>query len=189
MRTRILKTAETLYLSGGSKALSMRNVARELGVTATALYRHYRNKDELLDALAERGYAVFARHLRRPVRGPDRFLGVTGHYLDFALQHPRLYELIFLEPRREVRRFPNDFAAHASESFDVLHGIVRDEIQPSRPALENSLEIALTIWAHLHGLVMLYRAGRFGSGKAGFRSICLRSMDRLRRGLLAEQPA
>lgn len=180
-RDRIVTAAERLYLTGGLHAVTMRKVAHQLGISATALYRHVRNRDALIDALAERGFGVFIGYLRRRARG-DPLRVLWDNYLAFALDHPRLYALIFVEHRRRPRRFPDDFAAHASASFDVLHDVVREEMRRGRLASDNSLEVALGLWAHIHGLVSLHQAGRF-SDERSFRRVYFRAIDRHLDGL------
>jgi len=178
---RIIAHAERLYLAGGFGAVTMRSVAVKVGITATALYRHFSDRDDLIDALAERGFALFVKYLTKRRRG-DPLRTIWNNYLDFALDHPRVYALIFLEQRRRPRRYPDDFARHASESFDVLHDVVRREMQAGRLADDNSLEVALGFWAQVHGLVVLQLAGRF-SDVPTFRRVSGRALDRVLNGL------
>ena len=166
----------------------MRKVAQAVGLTAPAIYRHFEDKGALLEAVAESAFEVFERYLSRMGAGktPRRRIEIAGDcYVDFALEQPRLFELAFLLPRRKVRRFPRDFAAHRSRTGDMLREQVEQCIRTGVFRRGNSLEMALTIWAHAHGLVVMYRAGRFGPGAASFRPLYRRSLQRLLRGLAA----
>src|SRR5262245_25435761 len=116
-RVRILSAARALCDEGGVDTLSMRRIAGAVGITAPALYRHFHDKDHLLDAIAEAGFELLDRQLAtvRRARTPEgRIRGLLDRYLDFALIEPRLFEVMFLLPRRGARRFPRDFAAGRS---------------------------------------------------------------------------
>jgi AcrR family transcriptional regulator len=102
-RDAILDAAWAIYVREGRAGLSMRQVAARVEVSATALYRHFAGKDALIEAVAERGFALFAGelqrgpHARRP--GP-RVLEVLDRYRDFAFRQPELFRLMFDAPPR-----------------------------------------------------------------------------------------
>ena len=181
-RARILSAAARQHLHGGAHGLSMRGVADEVGVTATAIYRHFRDKDALLDAIVESGFASLLACLTQRSRTP-RVLEVMDRFLDFALEQPRLYDLMFLRQREAVRVFPGDFAAHKSATFDLLRDAIEREMAAGALRRDQSLEVALTVWSAGHGLVSMYTLGRFGTDRTRFRQIFRRSMRRLYRGL------
>jgi AcrR family transcriptional regulator len=182
-RDRILRAAQGLYRAEGIGALSMRRVADGVGISATAVYRHFHAKSDLIDALAERSLATFTECLKRADGRTRRLIEVPRNYVDFALQRPKEFELIFLERRRHVTRYPDDLAAHTSQSFDVLHSVVAQEMTQRRLRKDRSLEVALEIWAVVHGLVMLYRGGRFRRDPAAFQALCRRAVLRLINGI------
>src|SRR5262252_4824373 len=128
-RRRIGTAAKKLYARHGAEGVSMRRVASALGVTATSIYRHYKDKEALVESIAEAGFTVLGQYFRsaRAVHG-SRVLGVAKRYLDFALSEPRFYEVMFLRPRTSVRTFPDDFAGHRSATFDILRAEVEREM-------------------------------------------------------------
>ena len=160
----------------------MRGIASSLGVTATAIYRHYRDKSELLDAIVEAGFTSLMTALQKRKKNPS-VLEIIDNFFDFALEQPRLYELMFLRQRDRIRVFPADFAAHRSPTFDLLRDAVEREMARGTMRRDNSLEVALTVWSHAHGLISMYTLGRFGNDSAGFRKLFRRSVRRLYRGL------
>ena len=180
-KERILTVASRRQLAGGAEAVSMRSIASSLGVTATSIYRHFRDKDHLLDAIVEAGFASLLTHLQR--RRSPGVIAVMDSFLDFALAQPRLYALMFLRQRDRVRVFPADFAAHRSPTFDLLRDAVEREMKAGRMRRDDSLEVTLTVWSLGHGLVSMYTLGRFGNDPAAFRRIFRRSVRRLYRGL------
>lgn len=182
----ILDVAYELYRRHGLPGLSMRRIAKRVDVTATALYRHFDDKAALLDAIAERGFALFAADLRSgsPARSPERrALQILERYREFANGQPHLFRLMFGAPRPGLRRFPEDFAAHRSPVFDVLRGAVESAQRAGRIGNASSLEISLDLWALAHGLLMLRAAGRFTGGERAFAALYRRSLRRFLGGL------
>lgn len=158
--------------------VSMRKVANAVGVTATALYYHFRNKQALLDAIADRGFSNFDSRLRTlDTRDPAGIIrGVLSGYRQFAADHPHLFRLMFVEPRPVVRKFPGDFAAHRSAVFNLLWKAVADCMDDEADP-DESLHLAHDVWALTHGQILLWRAGRF-SNEALFHEVLGRSIDR-----------
>jgi AcrR family transcriptional regulator len=182
----ILDAAFAIYGSEGLKQLSMRAVARRVGLTATALYRHYRGKDALVDAVAERGFELFGRSLRRPPLPAEprlRVFGILDRYRAFALRQPDLFRLMFSTPRRGLRRFPADFAAHRSAVFDELRASVQAGQAAELFRRTKALETTLDLWAFGHGLLTLYQAGRFGRDPGAFTRLYRKSVRRFVGGL------
>ena len=98
-RQQILTEARELFLEDGLAGFSMRAVASRVGVSATALYRHFNDKDALLASLLSEAFATFGSYLGRALGGRtpiERFRAIGLAYVDFALDHPRDYELMFL---------------------------------------------------------------------------------------------
>ena len=186
VKARIATVARRLFTESGADGISMRKIASRVGVSATAIYRHYRDKDELLDGITEEGFAVFEDYLRPGTRIADPVAAIRGiarGLLEFALAEPELYEFLFILPRRNVRRFPDDFAQHRSRSFGMVEEKVAQGIASGALAKDNPMETTLTIWAHVHGLVSLHRAGRFGGDDRRFRRIYRKSFERLLNGV------
>src|SRR6478752_6880263 len=158
--------------------VSMRRVGDAVGVTATALYYHFKNKQALLDAVADRGFANFDSRLRSvDTRDPAGIIrGVLSGYRQFAQDHPNLFRLMFVEPRPVARKFPADFAAHRSAVFNLLWKAVADCMEDDADQ-DESLHLAHDIWALTHGHILLWRAGRF-SDESLFHEVLDRSIDR-----------
>ncbi len=197
LRQQILTAARHRFLKEGLSAISMRRIAADIGVSATAIYRHYQGKEDLLDDLAEEGFALFEIYLRRGANhvenGNDaaessngyiqRVLRLTEDYLSFALEHERYFGLMFLESRKNLRRFPRDFEQKKSQSFLILQDLVSTCIRFEAFRKDDPMQVTLTLWAHIHGLVSLYMLGRFGTETSRFRAIYNQSVQRLLRGL------
>jgi AcrR family transcriptional regulator len=185
----LLAPALSVLQREGPEALTMRRVAEEAGVTATALYRHYADKDSLLKALVKHVYVVFLESLTAepPQGNPEAWLRIAfDRFTRFGLDNPNYYRLLFIEPHGiGIDRYPEDFRSGKSAGFRRLRDIVAECMRagvlaglPSRDAPE----VALTIYAHMHGLMTLYLGGRF-SNRATFERFAAQSMDRLLGGL------
>jgi len=183
---RIAAAAGKLLERGGAEAVTMRRVAGAVGITPMALYRHYADRDGLLNALADGGFAGLAAGLkstRMPVEVEARVMKVVDVFLDFALEKPRLFELMFLRRREGARRFPEDFRAgrsptanFAAEAFEagMKSGIFRED---------DAWEMTFETGALIQGLAMLYVGGRVGLSEKEFRALCHRAFRRYFHGI------
>jgi len=168
-----MAVAERILRKEGIAAVTTRRVAGELGLTPMALYRHFRGKDALVQALVEIGFAHWETRLARAVkaRSPRRRLdNALAAYRDFALAEPRLFELMFLTPRPAVPSAPASLAVSPSPAFSKVIAALRAELPSPDP------ELLLLVWALAHGLVALHFSGRFGFDEKVFRRTYDRTM-------------
>jgi AcrR family transcriptional regulator len=183
----ILFSARRLLDEGGASAVSMRKVAEMVGVTAMAIYRHFPDHAALLNAVADQGFAELSQTLRTHITegsALERLALVTEIYLDFALSHPRLFELMFLASRPGARQFPQDFEAGLSPTANLFAEMLRQGMEEGVFRADEDLwEITFEMGALLQGLVMLYLGGRIDLGAEGFRALFRRSMRRYIHGI------
>jgi AcrR family transcriptional regulator len=184
----IILAAVDVVRRDGPAGLTMRAVAAELGVTATALYRHVAEKDELRDLVVARLYQQFLATISVPLPAisPDAWLQVAAdRYLRYALEYPNDYRLLFSETHGKIDIYPGDFQDGGARGFRMLRDVVASAIDAGVLAghVDDAGDIALTVFAHMHGLVMLHLAGRFGGDDAGFSAFYHDSLGRVLRGL------
>jgi AcrR family transcriptional regulator len=173
-----------LLEDGGPAALSLRAIARELGMTAAALYSYYDTRDDLITALIREIYDELATSLEQalaaaPTRDPARrLLTVANVYRDWAIGHPAEFQLVYGAPIPGYTP-PADGAAAAAahRACTVLVDVVSGA--PARPSTEKArwadfepafvaaaraehpdltpqeLALALRLWGRMHGLVSL----------------------------------
>lgn len=185
---RILRAARALFEREGAAGVTMRGVAAAVGLTPMAIYRHFPNREALLKRIGDDSFDAIVRHWDARGRSGDvleRLLSVQRIYLDYALAHPHLFDLAFSTPRSDARRFPDDFHARRSPTLNVVADAVADAMRAGVLRDDDVWDVAMTLWAHTHGLIALYRAGRFNLDEAAFRRYYDASLQRLLTGLRA----
>jgi len=151
LRRALINAARQLLETEGPAALSLRAVAREAGVSPAAPYHHFKDKSELLAAVAEEGWAMLSEALSAAFEaaGPeaDKLLATPTAYVQFARQHPALYRVMFESSRHEELLPLHDTnRAMYRRVGDVLtkRGLALDEV---------NLELAiLAAWCASHGV-------------------------------------
>jgi len=166
-KDRILSAAKAVLESAGIEGLTIRRVAQRAELSPMALYRHFADKDALLNALMEDGIAAWegiARGIR--VRDPMEWLAALGEaLLDFALTQPHRYDAAFFLPAPAARRFPDDFAAGRSPVMAMVMARIDEAKADGRIRDRPTLEIALALAASGQGFISMHRAKRFASDK------------------------
>jgi len=163
LREALLEGARQLVAERGPQGFTLTEAARRTGVSPSAPYRHFRDREEVLAELCRRGFALFGQRLQAAAAGsadPREALARMGPaYLGFAREEPGYYAAMFAfqsasqeeDCERDAKNGP--FATLAGTIAGVLPKDGRD------PRL-----VALQVWALSHGVAMLQRAGMPASG-------------------------
>jgi AcrR family transcriptional regulator len=183
---RIYRCALGILEAEGPQAVSMRRVAKEVGVTAMAIYHHFPNREALLDAVVDSEFEKLVGFFTLP-NGKRSFEATMVHimdgYIDYALAHPRIFDYVFSIPRPDARCFPDDFRARRSPTLNITADIVSTWMKLGKLKRDDQWEIAMELWAHVHGYLALWRGGRFHLSEEEFRKLVHRSLRRLLYGL------
>lgn len=159
LRTRLVAVGVDLVAREGVQALSLREIARQAGVSHGAPRRYFPTHLDLLSAIAREGYtALTARVPEVLADTPDQpraqLVGLARAYVDFALSNPGMFDLMFRHDLLESNRL--GLRQTSLPLFDVLV----DAVTRCRPDVERPPKlVAATLWANLHGLVQLWRWG------------------------------
>jgi len=171
-RDRIFAAAKAVLDREGLPGLTVRKVADRAGVSPMAMYRHFADKDALLNALMDdglSGWASIARSIR--ATDPIEWLYALGEaFLDFALTEPHRFDAAFFLPASRARRYPDDFVAGRSPVVAMAMVRVDQAKADGRLGEKPALEVVLAFSALAQGLVSMYRANRFSSEKQ-FRAL------------------
>jgi AcrR family transcriptional regulator len=183
----IFAAARSIFDREGLAGLSIRKIAQAVDLTPMAIYRHYADKDALIDALMLDGFAAWEARARGiTARDPMKWLAqLADAFADFALREPRRYEAAFLLPARHARRYPDDFLAGRSPVVAMMHERIDEAKADGTLGDVPTVEIALVLSALAQGLVSMYQDGRF-VGEREFRVLyrkatarCLQSFAKL----------
>ena len=159
LRAAAIDEALALLEQGTLEDLSLREVARNAGVSATAVYRHFPSKDDLLKALAIHGLALLAEQQRKAAArsgGNEAFAQTGRAYVRFALNHPNLFRLIFIHSPGHMR--PDTNSPEGSPAWLLRHYI--GQAMGPRATPEQVFVSVLRAWALVHGLAMLILDGQ-----------------------------
>ena len=153
----IIAATEVIADTGDANSVSLRGLARRLGIAAPSIYRHFRDVDELKLAVVERAFAEFVAQrdqARGGIEDPDDALRAGCRaYCRFAVTHPGPYRFMF----------SHESPAHGRQSrvgagaFEVLAASIRRcQESGASSATEDARALAANLWAALHGIVLLH---------------------------------
>jgi len=167
-RDRLCEAAERLFAEKGPDAVTMRQLAAELGVSPMTPYRYFEDKDDILAAVRTSGFTRFAESLEA-ARDPARDARANGEavgeaYVQFALEHPHSYKLMFDLNQPNIERYP-DLIAAGQRARATMTRHVKDSIAAGVYAGDPD-EIGMMMWAAVHGVVVLQLAGLLPAGRA-----------------------
>jgi AcrR family transcriptional regulator len=187
-QARVFAAARQLFDEGGVEAVSMRRIAEKVGITAMAIYKHYPDKDALLNVLMLDGFAAWEARVEK-IREAEPLawlLRLDDEFLEFALNEPRRYEAAFLLKASAARRYPEDFLAGRSPVVSKVLARIEEARALGLIGDIPAIDVAIAFGALSQGLVSLYRAGRF-TGEAEFRDAYHRALGHCRRAFLLEK--
>jgi AcrR family transcriptional regulator len=158
LRNELLDTAEA-HLSQGLEELSLRALARSVGVSQTAPYRHFSDKSELLAALASRGYrklldALIAAGNSAGSDSEQEMYAFAHCYVHYAVANRDLFKLMFGPALQPQGNYP-ELRDSARETYDLVREIMRSGIDRGQFCEEDIDYLANAAWSAVHGLATL----------------------------------
>jgi AcrR family transcriptional regulator len=167
LRETLLQGAVRVIAEVGPAAFTLREVARRAGVSHNAPYRHFRDKDALLAAVAAQGFRELTRAMRepgeRPSKAPSNALDKLKQsglaYVAFAVRRPEHFTVMFDAP--VVTSKDPEYTQASQEAFNTLVNYIRNCQGEGQLPAGDTLERALYAWSLAHGIAKLAVAGRF----------------------------
>ncbi len=161
LREEILAAAaDLLERDGNEDAVTLRAVAREVGISAPSIYGHFDDREAIVATVIDSVFTDFVAALRAAIVGVDdpvqRLRRIGRAYLAFAAQRPRRYRLLF--DRRDLERDDRPRADVRRDSFGVLADALQACVDAGRSTSIDVLGDATSMWTSLHGFATL-RAG------------------------------
>jgi AcrR family transcriptional regulator len=159
LRAELLEQAVEQLRDTPPEQLSLRAMARALGVSQTAPYRHFADKEALLAALATRGYQrllerLRAAHGRAGNTASAQLRGVARAYVDFAAAEAQLFKLMFGPLAQPSARHP-ELRAVSRETLSLVQAILEHGMQGGEFARQDVVYLANAAWAGIHGVATL----------------------------------
>jgi AcrR family transcriptional regulator len=161
LRRALVDEALVLLAESGDGGFSLRELARRVGVTANASYRHFANKDALLQALASEGFrrlSAAQREAEARAEGDEKLLAGGRSYIRFAHANPALFRLMFsvIPPHRRE----DELREASRAAFQTLRQAVSRGWPGGEPDPDSVTRAALRAWALVHGLGQLLLDGQ-----------------------------
>ena len=175
----------------GLAGFSMRKLAAAVELSATALYRHYADKEQLLVAACAEGFERFAKSLWLALQEPtdwERLRATPRQYLRFAMAEPHFYRVMFMTPLKIIgwESIPEAHQRRISGTFEFLVDRVSAARRTQPFIWDDARQLAASIWSHCHGLVALRLDRHFDDlDEARFEAFYAVSIDAHLRGLAA----
>jgi AcrR family transcriptional regulator len=168
LRSALIEAALQILTTSGIDGLSLRVLARATGVTQAAPYSHFRDKDDLLAAVAETGFQRLALQMAEEATGQPnvqaRIEKLMGAYIRFAVANKPLFQLMFSRELSAMKDYPT-LAMTAGKSYSLISAALAQKGGPA----EETRFLTVAIWSLCHGLTTLIidekiKLEQFGAG-------------------------
>jgi AcrR family transcriptional regulator len=156
LRESLLAAALDILAQAGSGELSLRQLAKATGVSQAAPYTYFRDKDELLAAVAETGFQRLALQMAEDATGASSARGriekLVASYIRFARENKPLFQLMFGRELADMKKFPT-LAMTAGKSYALISAALATRTAGKETGDTRFLTVA--IWSLCHGLTTL----------------------------------
>jgi AcrR family transcriptional regulator len=158
LREELVTQGLAILESEGMAALTMREIARRLDVSATAPLHHFEGKAGLLAAIAAHGFRMLFEQrmaaLKDQREPQDRLMAVMLAYVEFARRHPALFQLMHGPEIPDKAQFP-ELNEAAIRSYSLLESAVADYLMAHDGSMERRREATLAVWSACYGLAQI----------------------------------
>ncbi|MEH6589113.1 MAG: TetR/AcrR family transcriptional regulator [Halioglobus sp.] len=165
LRNTLIIAAAELIEESGSTEFAMIDAARRAGVSSAAPYRHFKDKDGLLEAVAHLGFielknTMAAVLLSHDSGSEEAIIAIGKNYVDFVTGHPQFFDLMWGE--MGVKAMSSDAIDLQASGFYILVEAVEAWCGKAQVASQSPAELAVKLWAMVHGLSSLAMNGHIG---------------------------
>lgn len=158
LRREILDAAREMFVADGYQNVSMRKIADKIGYSATTIYLHFKDKNDLLHQICEESFAQLARNIssiqQLSANSMDKLRMGLREYINFGLRHPSHYEVIFIMPLKSEIEADYEMS-QGKVAFETLCSSVNDCIKDNLLKNNDVELISQTLWAGIHGITSL----------------------------------
>jgi AcrR family transcriptional regulator len=185
LREALLHAAVRRIHTHGVDGLTLRAVGSALGVSRTALYRHFADKAALLAAVAAEGFRMLRSNLEdaweRGGRGRAGFEEMGVAYVEFAVGHPSHYRVMFGADISEAAS--SELREAGGAAFQSLVNAIVSQQEHGLVVRDNPHQMAVFIWATVHGIAMLALDRRLERQQADVAMLARYAIERIRSGI------
>jgi AcrR family transcriptional regulator len=183
----LVEAAIETIRSEGLEALTLRSVGAKVGVSRTALYRHFESKAALLARVAADGFRLLHATLTQviansPPEAADTLQVLAAAHVAFALANPSYYQTMFGGVIRGWRGYP-ELVQWAGASLDLVAEVVRDAQRRGRIGPHDPMDVAEIFWSLSHGLATLGSFGHLSRTPLSVEELAVLGSGLLERGL------
>jgi AcrR family transcriptional regulator len=183
----ILSAACDIYLLEGYKGMSMRKVAKKAGISPTAIYRHYENKEALHHQVLREGFRTFDSYLQAALAGKSalaRLNMAAERFFAFATEQKKYYEILFLTMDHTVEHtIKGALFKDAAVSQKFMVDRVRDCMLDGTLKDDDPEEVAMILLATCNGFFGMYVSKKISDTAAEMKAKYQRMYQRLQNGL------
>lgn len=193
LRNGLIEAGLRLAETAGADGFSLREAARNLGVTANAAYRHFADKSDLLTAIAAHGFELLSDHLNASLAAATpndaaarlRLLGKT--YVDLAVERPELFRLMFGSYGLcQIMRLPQ--TSTGATAGQILNAVLDDMVTGGQMSATARNGALLRVWSAIHGFALLALDGLEGLETQAKRDLALQGlMEFILKGLFDQK--
>ena len=162
MRGLILKTAMNLFLDKGFENITIRHIAEKIEYSPSTIYLYFKNKDEILFVLRKGGFEKLYEHQLSSLKPDDPLKRLHKHgeaYIQFALENPEYYDLMFMMREPVEIQGINDCDI-GLKSYELLKTNVKECMDSGLFPRTNIDVAAFSLWSYVHGIASLLIRGR-----------------------------
>ncbi len=173
LRRELLKQALEHLKQVGPDKISLRALARDIGVSQTAPYRHFPDKNALLAALAAHGHRQLTEVTQAAVDAAEddaqKFIDIGLAYIDFARANPELYKLMFGPVLESPMEFP-ELVEAGQRAFAMILTVIQEGINRKHFVQDDARILANGAWSMVHGIASLWIDGMYRCADGTFPS-------------------
>lgn len=165
LQSSLLTTATAMIAEQGIEALSLRKLAQRIGVSRTAAYHHFKDKNDLLSAIAAQGFVSWQQQAEEifnnsQLTDKEKYQTFVQYYVRFATKNASIYKLMF---GSTLWKKEDDTQNSSQTLIDVAYPSFQYQVKMTEiwqqkgilPKSQNTLRLAQVTWATLHGIAQL----------------------------------
>lgn len=182
LRVSLIDAATSMLKEHGVDGLSLRKLADRVGVSRTAPYHHFKDKNQLLCAIAEQGFSHWHRQSeatagRKDLPERERYRLFVFGYINYAAENPELYDLMFGRTIWKQQAATQELKDIAYPSFQNQVKMIKTfQLNGIMPSEADTLRLAQVTWGTMHGIARLLIDGIYADA-SHIEEMCETAVD------------